>query len=190
MQGKERLFDSLSGLVEYPDDSFKSSVGVARNLLCQEYGQAADCLGRFAESIESCTRDELEEFYTRTFDINPDVTLEVGWHLFGEQYERGAFLVYMRDQLRSHGLKESSELPDHLTHALQLLGRLDFEHAEMFVGRALRPALKKMLESLRSKDSSYRWVFESIVTVVDSCYPDSSDSRSSQSAPTERVCDV
>ncbi len=41
-----------------------------------------------------------EELYTRTFDLNPVCALEIGWHLFGEDYERGAFLVRMRDQLR------------------------------------------------------------------------------------------
>src|SRR6266568_3182701 len=56
-----------------------------------------------------------QELYVQTFEFNPACTLELGWHLFGENYERGEFLVRMREQLRRHGIAESNELPDHLT---------------------------------------------------------------------------
>ena len=54
------------------------------------------------ESLEAATRDhhrrpgrpeQIQELYTRTFDINPVCTLEIGWHIFGEDYARGALLV-------------------------------------------------------------------------------------------------
>jgi len=37
-----------------------------------------------------------------TFDINPACALEVGWHLFGEDYMRGQFLVRMREELSKY----------------------------------------------------------------------------------------
>ena len=40
--------------------------------------------------------EDLQELYTRTFDWNPDTSLEIGWHLYGENYERGEFLVEVR----------------------------------------------------------------------------------------------
>ncbi len=46
---------------------------------------------------------EVEEAFTRTFDVNPACALEVGWHLFGEEYTAAMFLVRMREELRKHG---------------------------------------------------------------------------------------
>ena len=79
-----------------------------------------------------------QELYVQTFEFNPACTLELGWHLFGENYERGEFLVRMRDLLRRHGIAESTELPDHLTHVLALVGRLDHEEAAELAAKAKR----------------------------------------------------
>jgi nitrate reductase delta subunit len=65
----------------------------------------------FVSEIEKMGVTDLEEFYTRTFDINPVSALEIGWHLYGEQYERGAFLVKMRELSRTLGVEESTSLP-------------------------------------------------------------------------------
>ena len=66
----------------------------------------------------------LEEAFTGTFDVNPACALEVGWHLFGEEYARGMFLVRMREELRKYGLAESSELPDHVSHVLAIVNAI------------------------------------------------------------------
>ena len=87
---------------------------------------------------------ELQELYAATFDLDPHCSLEVGWHLFGENYERGEFLVKMRVELRRLGVGESTELPDHLTHALAALGRMEPQEAAEFATACLFPALDKM----------------------------------------------
>ena len=61
---------------------------------------------------------QLEELYTRTFDLNPVCTPEVGWHIYGEQYRRGRFLVQARELLKIVGVDERGELPDHLMSLL------------------------------------------------------------------------
>ena len=94
---------------------------------------------------------EMQELYVQTFEFNPACTLEIGWHLFGENYERGEFLVRMREQLRRHGIAESSELPDHLTHLLVLIGRMEHPEAAELAGQFLLPALAKVREALQDK---------------------------------------
>jgi len=76
--------------------------------------------------------------------MNPVSTLEIGWHLFGEQYERGEFLVNMRGRLREAGIPEIGELPDHLLHVLPLLDRLDPQDARAFADTFVLPALEKI----------------------------------------------
>ena len=113
-----------------------------------EAAKAAADFGAFAEQHELW---EVEEAFTRTFDVNPTCALEVGWHLFGEEYARGMFLVRMREELRKYSLPESAELPDHIAHVLAVVAAMpDDEAAQLRAG--LRPAG-------RGKDESgARWV--------------------------------
>ena len=91
--------------------------------------------------------------------------LEVGWHLYGEDYHRGAFLVRMRGLLREHGVPEETELPDHLTHVLPVLGRLDDARAEALARGYVLPALVKMLDGFGEKRNPYRQLRLSLKTM-------------------------
>ena len=111
-----------------------------------------------------------QELYVKTFEFNPDCTLEIGWHLFGENYERGEFLVRMREQLRRYGIAESSELPDHLCHILPLLDRLDPEEGAELVGQYVLPALGKIKDALNGNE--YQHLIAATMTRLEADYPD------------------
>ncbi len=96
-----------------------------------------------------------EEAYVRAFDFNPESALEVGWHLFGEDYARGDFLVKMRQLLHQYQIPESTELPDHLTSVLQVLEHLGPEDAGLFAEKNILPALQKVSSALASKENPY-----------------------------------
>ena len=113
---------------------------------------------------------KMQELYVQTFEFNPACTLEIGWHIFGENYERGEFLVRMREQLRRHGITESSELPDHLCHILPLLDRLDAEEAADLVGQFVLPALAKIKDALDG--SAYQDLVVATATRLEADYPD------------------
>jgi nitrate reductase assembly molybdenum cofactor insertion protein NarJ len=112
----------------------------------------------------------MQELYVQTFEFNPACTLEIGWHIFGENYERGEFLVRMREQLRRHGITESSELPDHLCHILPLIDRLDPEEAADLVGQFVLPALAKIKDALNG--SAYQDLVVATATRLEADYPD------------------
>ncbi|HKW99176.1 MAG TPA: molecular chaperone TorD family protein [Bryobacteraceae bacterium] len=111
----------------------------------------------------------MQELYVQTFEFNPACTLEIGWHLYGENYERGEFLVRMREQLRLYGIAESIELPDHLTHLLPMVGRMQPDEAAVFAGEALLPALAKIKEGL--KDNPYAAVITAIEARLEADFP-------------------
>jgi nitrate reductase delta subunit len=112
----------------------------------------------------------MQELYVQTFEFSPACTLEIGWHLFGENYERGEFLVRMREQLRRHGITESSELPDHLTHLLPLIGRMEYGEAAELAGQFVLPALEKIRGSLT--DNPYNAVIRGIEERLTNDFPD------------------
>jgi nitrate reductase molybdenum cofactor assembly chaperone len=111
-----------------------------------------------------------QELYVQTFEFNPAATLEIGWHLFGENYERGEFLVQMRDELRRHGIPESTELPDHLTYLLPLIARMDRGEAAGLAGQHLLPALAKIKAALAG--NPYEATIAEIEARLESDFPD------------------
>ena len=92
--------------------------------------------------------------------------MEVGWQVYGEQYQRGIFLVNMRQLVRDLGLIESPELPDHLTHILPVLGRIDPEDASILAGRWVLPSVEKMADVLAKEESPYESVLRCIAEVL------------------------
>jgi nitrate reductase delta subunit len=148
VQDRAAVHDALADLLEYPRaghaERVQSLVGVVSRGL-PESAAALAPLARFAaeNSLGAC-----EELYVRTFDANAERALEVGWQVFGEQYERGAFLVDLRGRMRAAGIAETTELPDHLTQVLRLLARIDAAEARTLADRAVGRSLQRVRENL------------------------------------------
>jgi nitrate reductase molybdenum cofactor assembly chaperone len=167
MVSRAERYDLLAGLLDYPEDGgYEGRFLHCAAALRGEYADEAELLRPLCDLLAGMTLEQAQELYTRTFDINPVCTLEVGWHIYGEDYARGAFLVKMRQELRDKNLPESRELPDHLTHVLALLGRLAGEEADELVARYLVPAADKMLAGMSKNGSPYEAVLETVVKVA------------------------
>ena len=180
MASRAELYNLLGQLLSYPREEYPGLVARCRELLRREIPEAAGPLDTFADRVNGMDLEELEELFTRTFDLNPVCCLEVGWHLYGEDYNRGAFMVKMRQLLRSHGVKETIELPDHLSHLLPLFGRLDEQEAMRLSGSFVLPALKKMEEGLSGKNNPYEEVLRVVLRLVEVPALDSAGSRQDQ----------
>lgn len=155
MGAKRELLDALAGLFRYPQGDFAQRLETVSNLADARSEDRSQAVRDLLEKTRSLDRGGVEEMFTRTFEINPVCALEIGWHIYGEDYARGALLVRLRSELRSRGIKEITELPDHLTHVLQLLGRLETELADDLAGRYILPALRKMIEAVEDTDCPY-----------------------------------
>jgi nitrate reductase assembly molybdenum cofactor insertion protein NarJ len=81
-------------------------------------------------------------------------------------------LVKMRQQLRAHGIRETTELPDHLTNALRLLPRMEREAGAYFAEAIVLPALEKMLQAIRGKENPYEHVLEAARLAIRADFPD------------------
>ena len=166
MANKQQLLDSLAGLYEYPTESYSERVAGCRALAEQRSEGRGQAISDLEQRTHGMTRGEVEEMFTRTFEINPVCALEIGWHIYGEDYARGALMVRLRQELRTQGIPEITELPDHLTHVLQLLGRLDDSLADDLAGRYVLPALGKMIEAVKDTDCPYTGLLEMTRDVI------------------------
>lgn len=158
--------DALADVLAYPREGFDASIAACRERLAAGCPEAARPIAEFAAAVADRPLHELEELFTATFDFNPAATLEVGWHLFGEDYERGAFLVRMREEMRRFGVAESAELPDHLAHVLRVLGRSDAAPAHELARACVRPAVEKMRAALGDEANPYGRVLRAVEVLL------------------------
>ena len=157
---------SLSKLLTYPDSQTVEAAEVLYIILQGELPEAAKCMSEFGAFLEQNEHWQIEEAFANTFDLNPECALEVGWHLFGEEYSRGLFLVRMREELRKYGLDESVELPDHITHVLELIGAMPEDEATKFVTSCVLPSIKKLYQIFENNESPYRNVISCLALVL------------------------
>lgn len=162
------LYDRLALLLAYPG---ADGLADARRAVTLLDGQARESLAGFLRQIEPLALAQLQELFIQSFDLNPKAALEVGWHLFGENYERGTFLVKMRQELHRLGLQETVELPDHLAHVLRVLGRLDDPVAAAFAHDFVLPALAAMRAGLEGLQTPFAAVLEAIELVLREQHP-------------------
>ncbi len=111
-----------------------------------------DEAAEFFDEVAHVDASGLEELYTTTFDLNPVATLEVGWHLWGEQYERGRFLADLRGLQAQLGIDARTELPDHLTVLLPTIAAKD----DADLRQKCSMAIDKILKPLEEHGNPYR----------------------------------
>lgn len=163
------VYSMLAQLLNYPTGDFGrqlSACGVALHRAFQDDPAALAELQKrfepFERAMTGMKAEDVQELYTRTFDISPVASLEVGWHLYGEAYERGNFLVKMREVLRASGISETTELPDHLSYLLLVLPHLEEGSVAKFIQIYLEPAVRKMLAGFEDQANPYRHLLETI----------------------------
>ena len=164
------VLDAVSTLLAYPDADAAGELMGACRVLEQESVMLRSAAAAFRQFLEATEPTKREELYTSVFDINPTCTMELGWHLYGEDYKRGSFLVDMRRTMQMVGVEESAELPDHLTHALRVLGRLPTPKDIQFATEYVQPALAKMLEGYTDEASPWQPLLHAVLHTLEARY--------------------
>jgi nitrate reductase delta subunit len=149
------LLDRIAALFAYPDAGYAARAAESARHLDLEPIRV------FAEAIASTPTAELQERFVEAFDLDPDCAPELGWHLFGERYERGEWLADLRTSQRRLGLEASTELPDHLTNVLRMLAREEPSRADA-LARTIAPAIDQLYAALARRDSPYRHVVTAV----------------------------
>ena len=157
MHATSPLVDRLASLLDYPGHDFRAGLDAC---LRDEPG-----LAPFALAVRDMPLGQLQELYTETFELNAACTLDMGWHLFGDRPERGAFMADLRLELAAAGIGEHGELPDYLPHLLMLISRIDQARAAA-LRRAIDPAIQKLAAALRERGSPYESVLTTAVAAA------------------------
>ncbi len=168
MNPTAKTYNALSRLVAYPAAGFVEAAEQWCAAVSEQFPPAEAKLQPFVRMLADLDNTEIEELYCRTFDNNQAAALEVGWHVYGESYDRGSFLVHMREMMRRYEVAEDRELPDHLSHVLAVLGRCQEKEAIELAEYTALPAVKKIGVSLAAGQNPYEAVMDAALIVLQS----------------------
>ena len=157
-------YEMIAALFEFPGRDYPARVRRVYELLQSRYPLAAAELGHFVKALASDGEtfseeglDEVQEIFTRSFDVQSITTLGVGYVMFGDDYKRGEVLVNLNREHREAGIECGTELPDHLPNVLRLIARWqDRELLVEFVEEILHPALERMIAEFGSGRTEQR----------------------------------
>lgn len=167
------LYDQLSAVLDYPNEETLHHLTSCLSSLKEVWHRGGEespipLLEEFHKYLKETPLPHLEEVYTHTFDLTPVCSLNVSYYLFGEDYQRGVFLAYLRQSQQEVGLEEKVELPDYLPVVLKWLRRVDdLELYTEMVAECILPALRKMLESLEGSSNPYRSLLKALALILD-----------------------
>lgn len=154
-------YETIATLLEYPEPKWFSGLERFNAVVENENSEYRSNFCEFRSKVESLSVVALQELYTQTFDLNPVCTLEVGYHLFGENYKRGIFLANLRETESPFELGQDRQLPDYLPVLLRLLERLEpSEIRHDLIVECLLPALHKMIDALEKAKNPYGYLLK------------------------------
>lgn len=151
----------LAGLLDFPEQRLKEDVNEVQFFLDSRYPDAGDNFRPFCELVKNISVDDIQELYTRTFEVQAITTLDLGYLLFGDDYKRAELLVNLNREHNTIGNNCGHELADHLPNVIRLIALLEDDELRLeLLKKLIIPGLKKMIgefdpESLNKKNEVY-----------------------------------
>jgi nitrate reductase assembly molybdenum cofactor insertion protein NarJ len=129
---------------------------------------SSDEWDRLADALEypHDAPPNVQERYVEAFDLDPESTLDIGWHLFADRPERGQFLVMVRQRLERAGISERTELPDHLPTLLRLIARQPDDQARD-LAELIAPAVEHVVDHLRAGNNPFGDTIDAVARALD-----------------------
>jgi len=157
-------YEALAALFDYPDAGYPARVREVYRLLAGRYVLAAAAIDAFGRALAADddhfppeALSDVQEIFTRSFDVQAITTLAVGYVMFGDDYRRGELLVNLGREMREAGIDCGTELPDHLPNILRLLARWQKpELVREFVEEILHPSLTRMIAEFDTRRMKQR----------------------------------
>lgn len=140
----------FADLLRYPGADYPEKAVKCLGILQKDYPAVAEEIQPFVDYICSHTRDEYEELYTKTFDVQPICYLDLGYVIFGEDYKRGAFLLHMQEEQLKAKNDCGTDLSDNISNMLTLFTKTDNQELlDELAVKILIPGIEKMISEFK-----------------------------------------
>ena len=155
---------ALGPLLAYPRrERFATDLARAEGRLLEAgASEAAEALEAFERAAVRRSFDELEDLYTRTFDLTPVCVPFLSVHLFGqESFRRARLMTGLEEAYRKGGHDRGTELPDHVAVVLGAAEVFAEDEWRELVEQVLARPLARMKGALDPKNP-YRHLLEAV----------------------------
>lgn len=168
----------LAEIFRYPSSERETFIDEWRKIVHSYLPESESKLEHFISHVREKVLSEQQEYYISTFDVQALCFLDVGYVLYGEDYNRGVFLANMKKEQERAGNDCGSELPDHLPNVLTLLPKMEEPAlAEELAVSMVIPALERMIGSFRIEGNVYQGMLEIVCGIMQNDFSDSEFER-------------
>ena len=158
----------FADVLNYPVPGLSERVRDCACKLAADAPRAEELLRRFERAHAEIGTARLQEIYTSTFDMQPECTPNLGYHLFGEDQRRGIFLAKLVELYREAGVDTGNELPDHLCCLLLYLATGPGATATTnLITDCLVPAVSKIAHGISDPSNPYRAALDALLLWLD-----------------------
>ena len=160
------IYALFADILDYPERSIAKSLGDCIGELTPAIPETLAHLKDFQNSIADKSLGQLQEVYTNAFDLRPDCTPNLGYHLFGDDGRRGLFLAELKGRMESLGIRLGVELPDHIGLLLRYVDLADEEERLPVIEDCLLPAVARMVEVLKPSGNPYEHALSALLSLI------------------------
>ncbi|MEN8144176.1 MAG: molecular chaperone TorD family protein [Gemmatimonadota bacterium] len=193
----------LARALDYPE----ADSAEIRDQLIQRLGQSrpetASALEAHRDAASALSLYQEQEVYAATFDVNPAVCLYAGYHLFGDSYQRGAFMAQLNGTYSEAGFSAGEELPDNLCVVLRFLARCETIEEPLpsmedgldawvrdLIDDAIVPALKVIVRAFKDTKNPYAPLLQALLQTFDRSSADGRGDGTESGRPRSRPLPV
>ena len=154
MTETERLFlDLASQTLDYPDDDYFRGLPALREQ-AQALGNApfAAAFQDFINGLEKDGALLAQQKYVAVFDHDPDTSLYLAWHRYGNDRGQGKALAALNGLYRAAGLEPVyGSMPDYLPRMMEFMAFSEDWAIEVMLD-GFGPEMARLLENLERRD--------------------------------------
>lgn len=159
------FYPLFADILDYPARPVAGQIAACAAGLADCCPEARGEMEQLQSEAGALSLRELQECYINAFDLRPDCTPNLGYHLFGDDGRRGLFLAALKERMEQSGIVLGSELPDHVSFILRYMDRVEAER-ETLIGECLLPAVSRMADVLDSTGNLYKHALRALLGLL------------------------
>jgi nitrate reductase delta subunit len=157
----------LSLLLYYPDDELVNRLDEIASVVDHlNPEKIKSAIQAYINELKTHTLIQVQERYTAVFDIDPATTMNVTYHVYGDNEKRAVALAHLQHDYEQAGWQRiTGELPDYLPLMLEFLSICpDPEHTAR-VWQCLE-GMQPLVERLEKREPVYAALLQPIVDLA------------------------
>lgn len=158
----------ISTLFDYPNEGYRELIKSVADELSVDYPSTSIELEELLKLLPTDIY-EIQELYTKSFEVQAVTSLEIGYVLYGDDYTRGEVLSNLSAEHKAVGNECGGELADHLANVLRLIPKVkEPELMTELVTLMVAPAVEVMMReytpsSMRQKEKLYKKQYKTLI---------------------------